>query len=98
MKISLFFLFTTVAIFAANTSVSATEPAATNTSSSDKPTVAPPVHLALVQVEEDPRLPRVLLIGDSISMGYTPAVRKLLEGKANVQHPPENCRSTRQIV
>jgi acyl-CoA thioesterase-1 len=29
-------------------------------------------------------LPRVLLIGDSISIGYTPAVRELLRGKANV--------------
>lgn len=29
-------------------------------------------------------LPRVLLIGDSISQGYTPPVRKLLAGRANV--------------
>lgn len=29
-------------------------------------------------------LPRVLLLGDSISQGYTPAVRKLLAGLANV--------------
>jgi lysophospholipase L1-like esterase len=35
-------------------------------------------------VKEDPKLPRVLLIGDSISMGYTLPARKLLEGKANV--------------
>ena len=49
---------------------------------------------ALVQVEDVPGLPRVLLIGDSISMGYTPAVRDLLKGKANVLHPPENCSST----
>lgn len=33
---------------------------------------------------DDPKLPRVLLIGDSISIGYTLDVRKLLEGKANV--------------
>ena len=49
---------------------------------------------ALAQVEDVPGLPRVLLIGDSISMGYTPAVRELLKGKANVHHPPENCSST----
>ena len=49
---------------------------------------------ALVQVEDVPGLPRVLLIGDSISMGYTPGVRDLLKGKANVHHPPENCSST----
>jgi acyl-CoA thioesterase-1 len=40
---------------------------------------------------EDPALPRVLLIGDSISMGYTVPIRALLKGKANVLHPPENC-------
>ena len=41
-------------------------------------------------VEEDPALPRVLLIGDSISIGYTPAVRELFAGKANVLRIPEN--------
>jgi acyl-CoA thioesterase-1 len=46
---------------------------------------------ALVQVPEDPSLPRVLIMGDSISMGYTWEVRKLLAGKANVQHPDVNC-------
>jgi hypothetical protein len=35
-------------------------------------------------------LPRVLLIGDSISIGYAPAVRKLLDGKANVHLIPAN--------
>ena len=35
-------------------------------------------------VENDPRLPNVLIYGDSISIYYTPAVRKVLEGKANV--------------
>lgn len=35
-------------------------------------------------------LPRVLLIGDSISMGYTVPVRDLLKGKANVHRIPEN--------
>jgi acyl-CoA thioesterase-1 len=39
-------------------------------------------------------LPRVLLIGDSISMGYTLAVRELLAGKANVHRPPTNCGPT----
>ncbi len=49
----------------------------------------------------DPRLPNVLIIGDSISIGYTPAVRELLAGKANVLRPmrpdgkaPVNCAST----
>ena len=34
--------------------------------------------------------PRVLIIGDSISMGYTEPVRKLLAGKADVQRIAEN--------
>jgi lysophospholipase L1-like esterase len=36
----------------------------------------------------------VLLIGDSISMGYTVPVRRLLEGKADVRRPPANCGPT----
>jgi hypothetical protein len=36
-------------------------------------------------------LPRVLLIGDSVSRGYTLAARKALAGKANVHRAPENC-------
>lgn len=36
-------------------------------------------------------LPRVLLLGDSISIGYTLPVRAKLAGKANVHRPPENC-------
>jgi lysophospholipase L1-like esterase len=35
-------------------------------------------------IADDPALPRVLLIGDSISIGYTVPVRNLLAGKANV--------------
>jgi len=41
---------------------------------------------------DDPDLPRVLLIGDSISIGYTPRVRSLLKGKAHVHRPETNCR------
>ena len=43
-------------------------------------------------------LPRVLLIGDSISMGYTLPVRKLLEGKANVHRIPANGGPTRNGI
>lgn len=43
-------------------------------------------------------LPRVLLIGDSISMGYTLPVRKLLEGKANVHRIPTNGGPTKNGV
>lgn len=42
-------------------------------------------------VQDDPKLPRALLIGDSISRGYTLAVRKALAGKVNVHRAPENC-------
>jgi acyl-CoA thioesterase-1 len=43
---------------------------------------------------DTPGLPRVLLIGDSISMGYTLPVRRLLAGEANVHRPPTNCGPT----
>jgi len=45
-------------------------------------------------VQDDPKLPRVLLIGDSISRGYTLDTRKALTGKANVHRAPENCGPT----
>jgi acyl-CoA thioesterase-1 len=43
---------------------------------------------------DEPGVPRVLLIGDSISIGYTIPVRKQLQGKANVFRPPTNCEYT----
>jgi lysophospholipase L1-like esterase len=45
-------------------------------------------------VPDDPKLPRVLLIGDSVSRGYTQAARKALAGKANVHRAPANCGPT----
>ncbi len=42
-------------------------------------------------VTETPGLPRVLLIGDSISMGYTLPVRSRLGTQANVLRPATNC-------
>ncbi len=45
-------------------------------------------------VTDDPALPRVLLIGDSVSRGYTQAARKALAGKANVHRAPANCGPT----
>lgn len=45
-------------------------------------------------VTDDPKLPRVLLIGDSISIGYTVDVRKMLAGTANVHRPLTNCGPT----
>ena len=45
-------------------------------------------------VEDDPALPRVLLIGDSVSRAYTLTVREKLAGKANVHRAPANCGPT----
>ncbi|MBE7539244.1 MAG: SGNH/GDSL hydrolase family protein [Opitutaceae bacterium] len=45
---------------------------------------------ALAPVTDMPGLPRVLLIGDSISLGYTPFVRDSLRGVANVHRIPDN--------
>ena len=45
---------------------------------------------AMAKIEDVAGLPRVLLIGDSISIGYTLPVRELLKGKANVHRIPTN--------
>lgn len=48
----------------------------------------------------EPKLPKVLIIGDSISMGYTKYVQDILKGKAYVQRPTNskgqsiNCQGT----
>jgi acyl-CoA thioesterase-1 len=47
-------------------------------------------HPSLVKVEDVAGLPRVLLIGDSISMDYTVDVREMLKGTANVHRIPIN--------
>ncbi len=52
------------------------------------------VNPAMQPVEDVAGLPRVLLIGDSISIGYTPGVRDLLKGKANLHRPLTNCGPT----
>lgn len=53
---------------------------------------------AMAPVEDVDGLPRVLLIGDSISIGYTVAVRTLMEGAANVHRPLTNCGPTTKGV
>ena len=54
---------------------------------------------ALWDFTPDPKLPNVLVIGDSISLGYTPPLREMMRGAANVIHPmredgklPVNCQ------
>lgn len=49
---------------------------------------------AFAPVTDDPALPRVLIIGDSISIGYTVPTREALKGKANVHRNPGNAEST----
>ena len=53
---------------------------------------------AMQKVEDKEGLPRVLLIGDSISIGYTVPVREMLKGKANVHRPLTNCGPTTKGV
>src|SRR6266851_280152 len=50
--------------------------------------------LAFRKIEDVAGLPRVLLIGDSISIGYTEPVRTELKDKANVHRIPMNAATT----
>jgi hypothetical protein len=56
-----------------------------------QPPVRRPANPALQPIQDVPGLSRVLLIGDSISIGYTVPTRALLKGVANVHRPPTNC-------
>ena len=49
---------------------------------------------AMRAIKDEPGLPRVLLIGDSVSIGYTLQVRARLKGKANVHRIPQNGGAT----
>jgi hypothetical protein len=49
---------------------------------------------ALTNVQAN--LPNVLILGDSISIGYTVPVRDALQGAANVFRPETNCGDTRK--
>jgi hypothetical protein len=53
---------------------------------------------AFVPVQDDAALPRVLLVGDSISVGYTIPVRALLAGQANVHRVPANAEGTAKSI
>ena len=43
---------------------------------------------------DNPKLPRYLFIGDSISGNYDRGLRTALAGKFNLHHPPTNCGSS----
>lgn len=64
------------------------------TAEEKKPTAGPKQPIAFAPVKDDPSLARVLLIGDSISIGYTIPVREALSGKVNVHRAPANCGPT----
>lgn len=63
-------------------------------SAAETPRDKPAPNPALAAIVDTPGLPRVLLLGDSISIGYTLPVRAALAGRANVHRPPVNCSST----
>jgi len=50
--------------------------------------------LHLTEKTQEPTLPHVLIIGDSISIGYFKPVQELLIGRAIVQHNPGNAQHT----
>src|SRR5437868_6884608 len=53
---------------------------------------------AFAPVQDVAGLPRVLIIGDSISIGYQVPLREALKGKANVHRPATNCGPTTRGV
>lgn len=51
--------------------------------------------LLVISLTSTPKVkPRILIIGDSISIGYTPFVIESLKNKANVVHNPGNAQHT----
>jgi len=54
--------------------------------------------LAVNAGAQEKRLPRVVLVGDSIRMGYAPIVAKLLDGKAIVISPAPNGEDSGNVL
>lgn len=52
--------------------------------------------VCLVSAANDKEKPRVLILGDSISMGYTKFVKENLQGVADVFRPDDNCGGTKK--
>jgi len=67
---------------------------AADTSAKPKPATPP----EFASISDDPKLPRVLLMGDSVSIAYALEVRKLLTGVASVHRVPANCGSTKTAL
>jgi len=87
-----------VALPASGKNTSASSDAQRVKSRQKQPTASTLMRLAVEPVKDNPKLPRVLLIGDSITMGYTVLLRESLKDKANVHFPIENCHTSRQIL
>jgi acyl-CoA thioesterase-1 len=68
------------------------------TLSAQAPKAKRPPNPSLAPIEDVAGLPRVLLIGDSISMGYTLPVRQRLVGRANVHRIPANGGPTKNGI
>lgn len=47
-----------------------------------------------LRTESNSSLPRVLVVGDTVSFNYFKQLKSSLKGFANVHHPPANCRGT----
>lgn len=56
----------------------------------ERPKLVTDFPAAFAPVVDEPHVPRVLLIGDSISIGYTPFARDALHHVANVHRIPDN--------
>ncbi len=79
-----FILFTAAFVVALTTAAQDTKP------KTEVKKAKPAPNPVTAPITDEPGLPRVLLIGDSISMGYTLPVRTLLKTKANVHRIPTN--------
>jgi len=53
---------------------------------------------SVLQGQPSEQKPRVLILGDSISIGYTPSVEDLLQDQAVVVRPKGNCQGTNHGV
>ena len=50
------------------------------------------------EITDNPKLPRVLLMGDSVSISYSPYVRQELKDVANIHRVPANCGATKTAL
>jgi len=65
--------------------------------------IVPAVFIGVASASADsaapkPTKPRVLILGDSISIGYTPFVKAMLKKEAVVVRPGENCAGTNKGI